>query len=280
MKQIESIAIAGAGVMGRGIAIACLDAGYPVLIYDSDLSRADSAIEAVKSHFLKNIGKQTKTNVNRVTSARGLEDLRRADLIIEAVSENEEIKKNLFKKLGKICPASAIFASNTSTIPIKKLACAASRKENFIGMHFMNPAFLINLVEIIKTEDTSLETADLITQVVDKMGKTAVIVGDSPGFVMNRLLIPMINEAISCFSEGVAKIEDIDNVMKIGAGHPAGPLKLADLIGLDICLAIMRELERGFPKKNFKACELLEKMVKAGKLGRKTGQGFYRYQTK
>ena len=193
------------------------------------------------------------------------------------MTEREDVKKEIFKELDRLCPAETIFATNTSTIPVTRLAGTTKRSERFIGMHFMNPAYIMRLVEVIRGMGTSEETVNIIKSVSVKMGKTAVVVEDSPGFVSNRVLMPMINEAIFCLEEGLSTKEDIDTVMKLGANHPMGPLELADFIGLDTCLEILEILETELGEK-YRPCPLLRKMVAAGKFGRKSGEGFYEYR--
>ena len=215
--------------------------------------------------------------LSRIRISTNLEDCKDSDLIIEAVTEKDEIKKQVFNKLDKICREDVIFTSNTSSISITRLAQATGRQDRFAGMHFMNPAFIMKLVEVVRGLRTSQETIDKILSIAGKMGKVPVIVNDSPGFISNRLLMPMINEAVYCLYDGIASIESIDTVMKLGANHPMGPLELADLIGLDVCLDVLEILHKDLGEK-YMPCPLLRKMVAGGKLGRKNGEGFYDYR--
>ena len=215
--------------------------------------------------------------LERISPTTKLENVRSCNVIIEAIVEDIGSKKHVFQELDRLCPEQAIFASNTSSISITNLASVTERPEKFIGMHFMNPAPLIRLVEVVKGLDTSDETVERVKELAERMGKVPVVVSDSPGFVSNRILITMINEAIYCLQQTIASKEEIDKIMELGMGHPMGPLKLADLIGLDVCLSIMEVLCSEFSDQKYKPCPLLEELVKAGSLGRKAGKGFYRY---
>ena len=282
--KINKIGIIGAGQMGHGIALVAAKAGYKVILRDIKDEFVKNGINKIERFIQKSIekGKMTEEEKNTILSNISgtikLDDLGDVDLIIEAIFENVEVKKDIFSKLDKICKKETYFASNTSTIPITDLASVTGRPEKFIGMHFMNPVPLMKLVEVIRGLRTSNETAELINEISEKMGKIPVEVNDGPGFVSNRVLIPMINEAVFCLMDGTGTAENIDNVMKLGMNHPMGPLALADLIGLDVCLDIMNVLYNGFNDSKYRPCPLLKKMVQAGHLGRKTGQGFYNYK--
>jgi len=281
---MKKIAVIGAGTMGHGIVLVSARSGYSVVMNDINENSLMNGMERIKEFLTDGVRRKKITNtekkriLSRIKSTIELEDVKDCDLIVEAVAENAELKKKLFKKLDIICPQKVIFASNTSTISITKLAEATKRPDRFIGMHFMNPAPIIKLVEIVKGIKTSDKTVKIIKEIAERMGKIPLAVNDSPGFVSNRLLLPMINEAIYCLMEGVARKEVIDNIMKIGMNHPMGPLELADFIGLDTCSYILEELYRGFSNPKYRPCPLLKKMVKRGYLGRKTGKGFYDYK--
>jgi len=279
--MLEKIGIIGAGVMGRGIAAVAANAGFPVLLCDKDNASAERGLEKIKEYLDLNVrkGKISESDKERIasniTAARKMEELASSDFIIEAVAEDCLVKSGIFSALDKICKPETVFVSNTSTIPITKLAQAVKRRDKFAGMHFMNPVSAIKLVEVIRGEETSDLTVAAVKDIAAAMGKITVEINDSPGFAVNRILIPMINEAAFCLQDGIASRDDIDKAMKIGASFPMGPLELADLIGIDICLRIMEELEAGFGDKKYRPCPLLKKMVESGNLGKKSGRGFY-----
>ncbi len=281
--EVKKIAVIGAGIMGGGIAQTAAQSGFDVLLVDVSEEHASEGFSRIKERLERRAseGKISLEEKEKVLSdiniSAHLEDCRTADLVIEAVIEKEDVKTEIFRKLDGLCRADTIFATNTSTIPISRLAGTTKRSERFIGMHFMNPAYIMKLIEVIRGLSTSDATVDVIKSVARKMGKTAVTVQDSPGFVSNRVLMPMINEAIFCLQEGLSAKEDIDTVMKLGAHHPMGPLELADFIGLDTCLEILDILETELGEK-FRPCPLLRKMVAAGRCGRKSGEGFYDYR--
>jgi 3-hydroxybutyryl-CoA dehydrogenase len=269
--------------MGGGIAQAAAQSGFKVLLMDMSEEYAAAGLSKIDERLGRRAaeGKISFTEKEKILSSMEisarLEDCGKADLIIEAVIEKEDVKREIFNRLDGLCRAETIFASNTSTIPITRLAGATKRPEHFIGMHFMNPAYIMRLVEVIRGVGTSEETVNIIKTVSEKMGKTAVVVADSPGFVSNRVLMPLINEAIFCLQEGIAAEGDIDTIIKLGVNHPMGPLELADFIGLDTCLEILEILEAELGEK-FRPCPLLRKMVDAGRCGRKCGEGFYVYR--
>ena len=284
--EVKRIGVVGAGQMGSGIAQVAAQAGFEVVLVDvaeSFLERGLKAIQRSLSRFMEKgriAPQDLEATLGRIRTTVVLGDLAEADLIVEAIVEDEGEKRRLFERLGSLVKPEAILASNTSSIPITALARYSGRPERFIGMHFFNPVPLMGLVEVIRGELTSEETRDVVVEVAKRMGKTPLEVQDYPGFVSNRLLMPMINEAIEALREGVATKEAIDGIMRLGMNHPMGPLELADFIGLDTCLAIMEVLHRGFGDDKYRPSPLLRRMVQAGLLGRKTGRGFYVYDEK
>lgn len=280
---IKKVMVIGAGQMGGGIAQVCAQAGYEVLLNDIKEEYYERGIGVITKNLARNVEKGRMTEddktavLNRITKSLDLQDAKNVDIVIEAAVENMDIKRSIFAQLDDIAPAHAILATNTSSLPITEIAEATKRPEKVIGMHFMNPVPVMKLVEIIR----GLATADDVYQAVEDMtnalSKVPVEVNDFPGFVANRVLMPMINEAVYTLYEGVATKEAIDEVMKLGMNHPMGPLQLADFIGLDTCLYIMETLHEGFGDSKYRPCPLLRKYVKAGWLGKKSGRGFYEY---
>ncbi|MCW8882106.1 MAG: 3-hydroxybutyryl-CoA dehydrogenase [Sedimenticola sp.] len=281
--QVNSVGVIGAGTMGNGIAQVFAASGFKVILHDiadEPLQRGLSTIEQSLGRMVKKekISEADKAaTLANIQGATTLEALASVDLVVEAASENLEIKSKIFQELDRICKPEAVLATNTSSISLTRIARETQRPEKVIGMHFMNPVPVMKLVEVIRALQTSDEVYNLIDDLSKKIGKIPVEVNDSPGFVSNRILLPMINEAIYTHYEGVATVEAIDEVMKLGMNHPMGPLALADLIGLDTCLSIMEVLHEGLGDTKYRPCPLLRRMVDAGYLGRKSGKGFYEY---
>ncbi len=280
---MKNVFVIGAGTMGLDIAQVFATAGYNVTAYGrTDASIGKSSAKLTKS-LAKRVdrGKMTQEAADailaHITFVTDYENLKTADLVIEAIVENMEIKHDLYAAIDEICPEHTIFATNTSSLSITELAACTKRADKFIGMHFFNPATVMKLVEIIRGMHTSDETFETIKALCTEIGKEPVEVAEAPGFVVNRILIPMINEAVTIVQEGVASPADVDTAMKLGANHPMGPLALGDLIGLDVCLAIMDTMYNETHDSKYRACTLLRKMVRAGLLGRKTGKGFFEY---
>lgn len=282
--DIKKIMVIGAGQMGSGIAQVCAMAGYDVYLHDLKEEFVEKGMSVINKNLTRQVDKERMTEedkaaiFNRLTTSVDIQNAAEVDLVIEAAVENMDIKAKLFKELDEIAPAHAILASNTSSLPITEIAAATNRPEKVIGMHFMNPVPVMKLVEIIRGLATDDEVYQAIEKVSAELGKVSVEVNDFPGFVANRILMPMINEAVYTLYEGVATREAIDEVMKLGMNHPMGPLTLADFIGLDTCLYIMETLHEGFGDDKYRPCPLLRKYVKAGWLGKKSGRGFYEYQ--
>ncbi len=278
------IGVLGAGTMGNGIAHVFSMHGHDVVLVDINSSILDNAIAIIKQNLTRQFNKKLISKniielaIKNIRTSDSLDSLKSCDLVVEAIKENLNLKGDTFKKLDLICDKKTILASNTSSISINSLANYTNRKDKIIGMHFMNPVPVIKLIEIINGDKTSRNTSDIIINLSKDLGKIPVECNDSPGFVSNRILMPMINEAVHCFEEGVASIESIDSIMKLGMGHPMGPLKLADLIGLDVCVFILNVLYDGLQDKKYKPNKLLVKMVKENKLGKKSGEGFYKYE--
>ncbi len=281
--EINTISVIGSGTMGNGIAHVCGLNGFNTFLVDIDMDLLDNAVDNIELNLSKQLSKgliskkQKNSCLNNITKTISINDIIDSDLVIEAIPENQKIKENLFKELDIKCKTDTILASNTSSISITELSNITNRPDKVIGMHFMNPVPIMKLVEVISTKETSDSTKNSILSIVHSLSKTPVQCNDFPGFISNRILMPMINEAIYCLEQGVATKEAIDEIMVLGMAHPMGPLRLADLIGLDVCLSIMEVLLNGFNDKKYKASRLLREMVKNGNLGRKSGQGFYKY---
>ena len=281
---MENIAVIGAGTMGNGIAHVFAQNGYKVNLIDISAEALDKAFKTIEKNLDRMLSKEkittetkekTLSNLHKITNLQeGVSD---ADLVVEAATENMDIKLSIFKQMDQFAPANCILSTNTSSISITKIAAVTKRADKVIGMHFMNPVPIMKLVEVIKGYSTSNETLQTIMELSKIIGKVPVEVNDFPGFVANKILMPMINEAIITLHEGVAGVEEIDTVMKLGMAHPMGPLQLADFIGLDVCLAILKVLQDGFGDPKYAPCPLLVNMVTAGKLGVKSGEGFYNW---
>ena len=279
------IAVIGAGTMGNGIAHLFAQAGYTVHLVDISETQLKKALNTIEKNLDRQIAKsiisaaQKKITLDRIATFTTIEQgVEHAQLIIEAATENEILKLKLFKQIDQAAPAGCILATNTSSISITKIAAVTNRPENVIGMHFMNPVPVMKLVEVINSASTAKEITHIIVELSKKLGKIPCTVNDAPGFIANRILMPLINEAIYSLHEGVAGVAAIDTIMKVGMGHPMGPLQLADFIGLDVCLSILQVMQQGFKNAKYAPCPLLTNMVTAGKLGIKSGEGFYSYQ--
>lgn len=284
MSKIRTVGVIGAGQMGNGITHVCALAGYDVLLADADASRLDPALDIIRGNLGRQVHREVVSQADadsalkRIKPAK-LADFAPCDLVIESIVEQDEAKRKIYVDLRAVLSADAILATNTSSISITRLAATTDRPDKFIGIHFMNPAPVMKLVELVRGLATSQETYDTAVAFVDSLGKTIANAEDFPAFIVNRVLVPMINEAVYTLYEGVGSVEAIDKAMKLGANHPMGPLELADFIGLDTCLSIMQVLHDGLADSKYRPCPLLVKYVEAGWLGRKTKRGFYDYRT-
>ena len=281
---INTLGIVGAGQMGSGIAHVCAAAGIAVRLNDVNEERINGALATINGNMARQVAKGSmdeparQAALGRITGARSFDDLAACDLVIEAATENEEVKRSIFVALCRALPPETLLATNTSSISITRLAAATNRPEKFIGIHFMNPVPVMQLVELIRGIATEDATFDSAKAFINRLGKTLTVSEDFPAFIVNRILLPMINEAVYTLYEGVGSVESIDTAMRLGANHPMGPLQLADFIGLDTCLSVMQVLHDGLADSKYRPCPLLVKYVEAGWLGRKTKRGFYDYR--
>ncbi|MDD7408567.1 MAG: 3-hydroxybutyryl-CoA dehydrogenase [Anaerovoracaceae bacterium] len=284
--EFKKIGILGASTMGAGLVQHIANCGYEVVFRARKQTSIDSAIQHITGQYDFMISRgwlapeKKEENLARIKGTTDIEALADADFIIEAASENMDIKKDIFRQLDKICRPEVILSSNTSSLSITEIASVTSRPGRVVGMHFFNPAPVMKLVEVVPGYNTSDETIDVVKKVATELQKTPIVVNEAPGFVVNRMLVPMINECVGVLAENIASAEDIDRAMQLGANHPMGPLALADLIGLDVCLSIMEVLHKELGEDKYRPHPLLRKMVRAGKLGQKTGEGFYKYNNK
>ncbi|MEE8446867.1 MAG: 3-hydroxybutyryl-CoA dehydrogenase [Gemmatimonadota bacterium] len=284
-ENVKHVGVVGGGTMGNGIAHVFAQAGIDVTLVDVDEEVLARALQTIERNLQRQVKKEViaeadaVATLGRIRTATRLDDLAGAELVVEAVPERIELKRGIFEQLGDLCGQRTVLATNTSSISITEIASHAKRPERVIGMHFMNPVPVMRLVEVIRGLETSDETTRFTTELCERVGKTPVEVRDYPGFVSNRILMPMVNEAVYCLMEGVAEAEAIDTVMRLGMNHPMGPLQLADLVGLDTCLLICEVLHRDLGDDKYRPCPLLRKYVAAGRLGRKSGRGFYRYDS-
>lgn len=282
--NINTILVVGAGTMGNGIVQVCAENGYNVIMHDVSEEQLENALQTIRTNVKRKLAKGTVTEpedtiLSRISISTSLEEAEKADYIIEAATEKKEIKANIFKRLDEICRPEVILATNTSSISITEIAAATKRPDKVIGMHFMNPVPVMPLVEIISGLDTSKETLEITKNLTVKLQKTPAVANDYPGFISNRIFLAMMNEAFHCVYEGVGEPEEIDKVMTLGFNQPMGPLRLADLVGLDTLLYVLEVLWEGYRDTKYRPCPLLVKMVNSGRLGRKSGKGFYTYTT-